>query len=138
MRENKIRFPDRKLKFVSEFLQKKTDLKELLKKLGVWLNEGIVGERRIRNVLISEVSGLGYKTCSLFLMVIGFCRNLAILDSRNFNFMKEMLLIPENLKPNILQNDKIYETLEDWENELSKKLNVNMPTLDDIICDYVG
>lgn len=132
IKEFKVRFPNKKFRLVKELLRKKVKIKETLTALSSLREQGIKGERQVRDTLMDEIRGFGLKTCSLFLMDISFCKNLAILDSRNLNFMEKVKLIPNGLQ----LNKKIYTVLEDWENDLSRMLGIDMRSLDYTIVNY--
>lgn len=136
LNENKIRFSKNKFKRIIDFLDSDISIKDVLSKLSFLTNKGLREDRWTRSILMYEVGGLGPKTSSLFLMDVSFCKNLAILDSRNFSFMKQVGLISNDAKTSVLQDLKIYEKIEEWENELAKKLKINTWTLDGVIIYY--
>jgi len=116
IRRNKHRFHNNKAKFIvlaREYL----DVKEKLKRFN--------DEKEMREWLVKNIKGLGYKEASHFLRNVGF-RNLAILDRHIINLLSENKLIE---KPKSL-NRKNYLDIEKVMEGLCSELDMNQAELD--------
>lgn len=82
--------------------------------------------KEIREQLVKEVKGLGYKEASHFLRNIGY-RNLAILDRHILKNLQELKVI--NKIPKTL-NKKNYLLIESKFYKFSKRINIPMDELD--------
>lgn len=133
LRRNKIRMPAEKAKRIVNV--RKVRIKSLLESLSPLSGQNLHGEREARLELMRQIpKGGGWKVVSLFFKTIGFARLLAILDSRNLNFMILCGLLPEDTEPQILSQKRVYYRLEGWENKLASELNLTIPELDSMIC----
>jgi len=115
---DKIRFHNNKAKYLLE-LKEKWDL--ISKKL----NE-IKNSSKLRDFLVKNVKGYGYKEASHFLRNIGH-RNLAILDRHILKNLYKNKVINE--LPNTLTKKKYFE-IENKFKGFSNKINIPMDELD--------
>ena len=115
---DRIRFHINKSKYLLELKEKWLLIKEKL-------NE-IKDSRELREYLVKNVKGYGYKEASHFLRNIGH-RNVAILDRhilKNLNKLNVINEIPATLTP------KKYFEIENKFVEFSNKANISMDELD--------
>ena len=115
---NKIRFHINKTKYLLEFKQKWLLIKEKL--------DEIKNDKELREFLVKNVKGYGYKESSHYLRNIGH-RNLAILDRhilKNLYKLNVINEIPKTLTP------KKYFEIEQKFTEFSKKVNIPIDELD--------
>jgi len=98
----------------------------------------LADERKARDRIKDIIPGMGLKTTSDFLKDIGFSKYLAVLDSRNLNFLKEYDLAPSWITQSHLSRKKIYYYLEEVENELAKRLGITVSELDERIMTITG
>ena len=114
----KIRFHINKSKYLIELKQKWPLIQEKL--------DEINDARELREFLVKNVKGYGYKEVSHFLRNIGY-RNLAILDRHILKNLYELNVInelPKTLTP------KKYMEIEKKFLDFSKKVNIDMDELD--------
>jgi len=136
LRRHKIRFPKRKVKAVK--LARSIDWVNLIQGLEKFSGGSLEEEREARTRVMNRTFGMGFKTASDFLKDIGFSKHLAVLDSRNLNFLKSLGLASKNLKAGKLSNRRIYCELEDIENEIANQLGTTVSELDERIMTYTG
>ena len=115
---DKIRFHNNKSKYLLE-LKEKWDL--ISKNL-----QEIKDTKELREFLVKNVKGYGYKESSHFLRNIGF-RDLAILDRHILKNLYKNNVISE--LPNTLTPKKYFE-IETKFKDFSKKINISMDELD--------
>ena len=115
---DKIRFHNNKSKYLLE-LKEKWDL--IRKNL-----QEIKDTKELREFLVKNVKGYGYKESSHFLRNIGF-RDLAILDRHILKNLYKNNVISE--LPNTLTPKKYFE-IETKFKDFSKKINISMDELD--------
>lgn len=123
---NVVRFKNNKAKYIVELREKMTINNELQSKK--ILNEiGFENIYELRLWLLKNVKGFGLKEASHFLRNIGFGNEIAILDRhilRNLCQLKVIDEIPKSITP------KIYMDIEQKMIEFSKKINIDMGSLD--------
>jgi len=136
LRRHRIRFPKRKVKAVK--LARSIDWINMIRNLEKFSGGCLEEEREARIRVMNRTFGMGLKTTSDFLKDIGFSKCLAVLDSRNLNFLKSLGLVSEELKPSMLSNHRIYYELEDIENEIADALGITVSELDERIMTYTG
>jgi N-glycosylase/DNA lyase len=117
LRELGYRFPNVRAKYISEARKHKDHLKETI--------ESFEKESDLREWLVKNVKGLGYKESSHFLRNIGF-KDFAILDFHIIDVLEEHNMIdrPKTLTP------KKYIEIEGELKKIGKKLGLNMAELD--------
>ena len=115
---DRIRFHINKSKYLLEFKQKWPLVKEKL--------EEIKDSRELREYLIKNVKGYGYKEASHFLRNIGH-RNVAILDRHILKNLNKLNVIDEI--PNTLTPKKYFE-IQNKFIEFSNKVDISMDELD--------
>jgi len=98
-------------KFINEIL-------ELIKKYDSY---------RVREWLVENIKGMGYKEASHFLRNIGLGKNIAILDRHILKNIKQLKVI--NKIPRTLTKSKYLE-IENRLNQFSKKVNIPISHLD--------
>ncbi|MEM2954971.1 MAG: N-glycosylase/DNA lyase [Candidatus Nanoarchaeia archaeon] len=111
------RFPNARACFISE-ARKMT--KEIEKKISECKNE-----YELREWLVKNIKGLGYKEASHFLRNIGF-ENLAIIDFHIIDILERYKLIK---RPKTLTKKKYLE-IEKILSKLAKKMNMSLAELD--------
>ncbi|MFW6220458.1 MAG: N-glycosylase/DNA lyase [Nanoarchaeota archaeon] len=119
--KNKHRFHNNKTNYIicaREFINIKQIINEIIKK-----DDEIV----LRDFIVKNIKGLGYKEASHFLRNVGFF-NFAILDRHIINLMIENKIIKE--KPNNLSNKKTYVELEKQILNIANKLKMSAAELD--------
>ncbi len=84
------RFHNNKAGYICSFREKFPNEKDFLAYLS-----GKVSERDLRDKLVKETKGLGYKEASHFLRNIGFSKELAILDRHILNNLHKFKVISE-------------------------------------------
>jgi len=136
LRRHRIRFPRQKVKAVK--FVRSIDWVNMIQELEKFSGGSVEEEREARIRVMNRTFGMGFKTVSDFLKDIGFSKHLAVLDSRNLNFLKSLGLASENLKASMLSNRRIYYELEDVENEIAKQLGITVSELDERIMTYTG
>jgi N-glycosylase/DNA lyase len=117
LKELGYRFPNKRAEYISEARKHKDSLKSTINSFGQ--------EADLRQWLVKNVKGLGYKEASHFLRNIGF-KDSAILDFHIIDILEEHNLIerPKSLTP------KKYLEIEDELKKIGNKLNLNMAELD--------
>lgn len=88
--------------------------------------KNIKNSKELRDYLVQNVKGIGYKESSHFLRNMGY-RNLAILDRHILRNLKDLNVINEIPKS---LNKKQYIEIEDNFQNFSKKINIPMDELD--------
>jgi N-glycosylase/DNA lyase len=117
LKELGYRFPNKRAEYISEARKHKDSLKSTINSFGQ--------EADLRQWLVKNVKGLGYKEASHFLRNIGF-KDSAILDFHIIDILEEHDLIerPKSLTPNK------YIEIESELKKIGQKLNLNMAELD--------
>lgn len=92
LRKHKIRFPKRKINAVNNV--RSIDWMNMIQGLEKFSGTSIEKEREARLIVMDRVFGMGLKTTSDFLKDIGFSKHLAVLDSRNLNFLESLTIVP--------------------------------------------
>lgn len=83
-------------------------------------------EKEIREWIVKNIDGIGYKEASHFLRNIGF-EDVAIIDYHILDILKEYNIIEESKRPN---TKKQYLEREQQLREISKKLGISLAELD--------
>ncbi len=119
----KVRFKNRKAEYLyqarCDFFKKENSIYENIKK--------IKSPLKLREYLVRNVKGIGYKEASHFLRNIGLGSDIAILDRHIIRNLIELGVLkeyPGNLSP------KKYEEIEEKMKRLSKDLDIPQDTLD--------
>lgn len=115
--KTKTRFYNNKSRYLKELRVKYPGIKTKLKTKNPF---------GLREYLVNEINGMGYKEASHFLRNIGY-RNLAILDRHILKHLKRLKVIEEI--PKTISNKK-YRIIEDKFKEFSRKINIPMDELD--------
>ncbi|MBN2459751.1 N-glycosylase/DNA lyase [Candidatus Woesearchaeota archaeon] len=117
LKELGYRFPNKRAEYISEARKHKDSLRKVI--------EAANDEADLRQWLVKNVKGLGYKEASHFLRNIGF-KGSAILDFHIIDILDEHKLIqrPKSLTP------KKYLEIENELKKIGQKLNLNMAELD--------
>lgn len=110
------RFPNTRAKYISESLKCKDKLKDIVK---------FHDKQALRNWIVNNVKGLGYKEASHFLRNIGF-DNYAIIDFHIIDILYDNKLIQ---KPKTITKNKYLE-IEDLLKKIAKKTNLTLAELD--------
>ncbi|MCX8094479.1 MAG: N-glycosylase/DNA lyase [Candidatus Goldbacteria bacterium] len=124
---NYVRFKNKKAKFMIE-AKKKFIINgkiQILQFLSTFKNV-----YEMREYLVKNIKGYGYKEASHFLRNIGFFNDVAILDRhilKNLKLMKVISKIPKTLTP------KLYLEIEQCMKFFSKKIKIPMGALDLIL-----
>jgi len=111
------RFPNTRAKYILEARKYKKELFQILKTSK--------NEDEIREWLVENIKGLGYKESSHFLRNIGF-KNFAILDFHVIDVLEKHGIVRDP-KP---LNKKRYLKIEEKLREIGKKTDLNMEKLD--------
>lgn len=111
------RFPNIRSKFIVEARTQKPKLKEILKDFEIG-NE-------LRDWIVKNVKGIGYKEGSHFLRNIGF-KNYAIVDFHIVDLLTKYNIIE---KPKTMTKKKYLE-IEEMLKEIGKQLNLSLAELD--------
>ena len=111
------RFPNARSNFIVEARKHKDNLKDIINQQN--------NEKELRNWLVGNVKGLGYKEASHFLRNIGF-RNLAIIDFHIIDFLVKNKIIR---KPKYLTKKK-YLYIEEKLRKIADKTDLNLAELD--------
>ncbi len=113
IRKNKHRFHNTKAKYILA-ARVNQDIKEKVLKYSDPKKTQFENEKEIREWLVANVKGYGYKEASHFLRNVGFC-NLAILDRHVLNHLYENKIIrkiPSSLhQKNYLKMERTMESL---------------------------
>ncbi|MCX8176514.1 MAG: N-glycosylase/DNA lyase, partial [Candidatus Bathyarchaeota archaeon] len=112
------RYPYVRARYIVEARMYKDKLKSIIR---FFEND----EEELRNWLVKNVKGIGYKEASHFLRNIGYT-NFAILDFHIINILEEYGIIK---KPKTLTK-KEYLRIENVMRKIAKKLNLNLAELD--------
>ena len=110
------RFPNARAKYISECQKFKDRLKNVI--------QSLKGEK-LREYLVKNIKGIGYKEAGHFLRNIGF-DDFAIIDFHIIDILVKNNLI---IKPKVLSK-KNYLEIESLLTEISKKLNLTLAELD--------
>jgi len=111
------RFPNTRAKYIVEARKRKNLIRKKI------LNQR--NEQEIREWLVKNIKGIGYKEASHFLRNIGF-ENVGIIDFHIIDLLTKFGLIK---KPKTLGKKKYLE-IEKILKKLSEKLNINLARLD--------
>lgn len=117
LKELGYRFPNKRAEYVVEARKHKDSLKKIIKSFD--------NQSELREWLVNNIKGLGYKEASHFLRNIGF-KGLAILDFHIINNLVKCKLIK---KPKTFSKKKYLE-IENKLRRIAKKLNLNLAELD--------
>ena len=119
----KVRFKNKKAEYLyhvrCDFFKKENSIYENIKK--------IKSPLKLREYLVRNIKGIGYKEASHFLRNIGMGADIAILDRHIIRNLIELGILqeyPKNL------SEKKYEEIEKKMKELSKNIDIPMDTLD--------
>lgn len=110
------RFPNTRAKYISESLKCKDKLKDIVQ---------FHDKQSLRNWIVNNVKGLGYKEASHFLRNIGF-DDYAIIDFHIIDILYDNKLIQ---KPKTITKNKYLE-IENLLKKLAKKTNLTLAELD--------
>jgi len=121
---NLVRFPRNKTKYIVEARNFFTENGELKIKEKI---ESFDSIHELREWLVENVKGFGYKEASHFLRNIGFGENLAILDRHVLKNLKKYGAVEEI--PKTLTRKKYFE-IEQNMKEFSKKINIPLAEMD--------
>lgn len=111
------RYPSARANYILDARKYKDSLKDIIKSFDT--------EGELREWLVKNIKGLGYKEASHFLRNIGYV-NFAIIDFHIINLLTRYNLIK---KPKTLTKRKYLE-IEDILKKIAKKLNLNLAELD--------
>jgi N-glycosylase/DNA lyase len=117
-KEYGYRFPNVRSKFIIEARVLKEELEEQLIKYSL-------GTQELRNWIVKNIKGLGYKEASHFLRNIGY-KNYAIIDFHIVDVLEKYGLIE---KPKTMTK-RAYLEIEKVLSDLGTELNLNMAELD--------
>ena len=112
------RFPNTRANFISEAQKQSGTIKKTI--------NSFENEYELREWLVKNIKGYGYKEASHFLRNIGY-KNLAILDRHIINLMREHNIIKE--VPKTLTKNKYLE-IEKELNKVAEKTDLSMAELD--------
>jgi N-glycosylase/DNA lyase len=113
------RYPNKRAEYIAYNKEKiKENLKEKI--------DSCQDAKELRDYLVENVKGLGYKEASHFLRNIGF-KGLAILDKHILKSLVESGVIKENRPP---KNKKEYLEIERKMKNFSKEIEIDMDELD--------
>jgi len=116
-KENKYRFPNIRAKYILEARKHKEDLYIMIK--------DNMGTNELREWIVKNIKGLGYKEASHFLRNIGYT-DYAIIDFHIIDTLVNFKIIE---KPKTLTKKKYLE-IENILRTIGKKLNLNLDELD--------
>ena len=111
------RYPNTRAKYIARARKYKDSLKDIIKSFNT--------ENELREWLVKNVKGIGYKEASHFLRNTGYT-NFAIIDFHIINLLVRCKLIE---KPKTLMKRKYLE-IEDLLREIARKSNLNLAELD--------
>jgi len=117
LRELGHRFPDTRARYVVDARKYKNLLKDIVKTF----NDG----NELREWIVKNVKGIGYKEASHFLRNIGYT-SFAIIDFHIIDVLTKHKIIE---KPNVLTKRKYLE-IEDLLGKIARKSNLNLAELD--------
>jgi N-glycosylase/DNA lyase len=113
------RYPNKRAEYIAYNKEKiKNNLKEKV--------DSCTDAQKLRDYLVKNVKGLGYKEASHFLRNIGF-KGLAILDKHILSSLAEFGVIKENRPP---KNKKEYLETEKQMKKFAKEIGIDMDELD--------
>lgn len=92
-------------------------------------------ENEVRDFLVKNIAGIGFKEASHFLRNIGYSDSLAIIDSHVITFLKEVKIMPSEKVKTV--TPKIYMKLEKILQDLCKRLDLNLAVFDMAIWRYM-
>ncbi|MGE3062186.1 MAG: N-glycosylase/DNA lyase [bacterium] len=120
---NKVRFKNNKSKYFEEAQKMWNDglLKEMLK---------VKEPKEMREYLVKNIKGIGFKEASHFLRNIGYGEKLAILDRHILKNLKLLGIIKE--VPKVITK-KLYLAIEEKMVSFSGKINIPMSHLDFVL-----
>lgn len=110
------RFPNTRAKYIVEARKRKNLIKKILNRRN---------EQEIREWLVKNIKGIGYKEASHFLRNMGF-ENIGIIDFHIIDLLTRFGLVQ---KPKSLGKKKYLE-IEEILKKLSEKLNISLARLD--------
>jgi len=111
------RYPKTRARYIAEARKYKNSLKKII--------NSFKDERKLREWLVKNIKGIGYKEASHFLRNVGF-KNLAIID---FHILKLLTKHKLARKPKTLTRKKYLE-IERKLRRMAKKLNLSLAELD--------
>ncbi len=111
------RYPKTRARYIAEARKYKNSLKKII--------NSFEDERKLREWLVKNIKGIGYKEASHFLRNVGF-KNLAIID---FHILKLLTKHKLARKPKTLTRKKYLE-IERKLRKMAKKLNLSLAELD--------
>jgi len=117
LRELCHRFPNRRAKYIVDARKHKNILKDIVKTFN--------DDNELREWIVKNVKGIGYKEASHFLRNIG-CTSFAIIDFHIIDVLTKHNVIE---KPRVLTKRKYLE-IEDLLGKIAGKSNVNLAELD--------
>ena len=117
LRELGHRFPNTRAKYVVDARKHKNSLKDIVKTFD--------DNNELREWIVKNVKGIGYKEASHFLRNIG-CTSFAIIDFHIINVLTKHNIIE---RPKVLTKRKYLE-IEDLLREIAGESNVNLAELD--------
>ncbi|MFQ5710373.1 MAG: N-glycosylase/DNA lyase [Candidatus Geothermarchaeales archaeon] len=117
LRELGHRYPNTRARYIVEARKYKDSLKDIVKSFNA--------ENELREWLVDNVKGIGYKEASHFLRNIGYT-NFAIVDFHILNVLARYKLME---KPKTLTRRKYLE-IEDILREIARKSSLNLAELD--------
>lgn len=123
---NVVRFKNNKAKYIVELREKMT-INNKLQSKKILSDIGFNNVYDLRLWLLKNVKGFGLKEASHFLRNIGFGNEIAILDRHILRNLCQLNVIPEVPKS---ITPKIYMEIEQKMIEFSKKINIDMGSLD--------
>ena len=117
LRELGHRFPNRRAEYIVDARKHENSLKDIVKTFN--------DDNELREWIVKNVKGIGYKEASHFLRNIGYT-SFAIIDFHIINVLTKHNIIE---KPKVLTKRKYLE-IEDVLREIARKSNVNLAELD--------
>ena len=111
------RFPNRRARYIFDARRHKNILKDIVKTFN--------DDNELREWLVKNVKGIGYKEASHFLRNIGYT-SFAIIDFHIIDVLTKHKIIE---KPNVLTKRKYLE-IEDSLGKIARKSNLNLAELD--------
>jgi len=110
------RFPNKRAEYISELISCKNNISEIVK---------FFDKKAIRDWIVNNVKGLGYKEASHFLRNVGF-EDFAIIDFHIIDLLVRNKIIK---KPKTITKNKYLE-IENQLRKIAKKTNLNLAELD--------
>jgi N-glycosylase/DNA lyase len=111
------RYPNTRTKYITEARKYKDSIKDIINSFN--------DENELREWLVENIKGIGFKEASHFLRNIGY-KNFAIIDFHVIDILTRYKLIE---KPRALTKRKYLE-IEDLLKKIARKLNLNLAELD--------